>query len=130
MLLRTRKTVWLKPNLFEQNNLKWCCKIATLGAQGLIGKLVYQSNLSLYSLYYAKACNELARAISASLRLDNTASFEEMSQRWWAVGNTVSDLTGPRFESQTFHSRDEHVTARLTGRPNWCRCLQIHSANS
>ena len=35
-----------------------------------------------------------------------------MSQRWQAVGNTVSDLTGPRFEPQTFHSRDERVTAR------------------
>ena len=39
--------------------------------------------------------------ISASLRPDNTASFEEMSQRWRAVGNSVSDLTGPRFEPQT-----------------------------
>ena len=36
--------------------------------------------------------------ISASLRPGNTAPFEEMSQRWRAVGNTVSDLTGPRLE--------------------------------
>ena len=28
---------------------------------------------------------------------------EEISQRWRAVGDTVSDLTGPGIESQTFH---------------------------
>ena len=39
-----------------------------------------------------------------------------MSQRWRATGNTVYDLTGPRFEPQTFRSRDERVTARPTGR--------------
>ena len=37
-----------------------------------------------------------------------------MSQWWRAVGNTVSDLTGPRFEPQTSRSRDERVTARPT----------------
>ena len=47
----------------------------------------------------------------------NTAPFEEMSQRWQAVGNTVSDLTGPKFESQTSRSRDERVTVWSTGRP-------------
>ena len=77
--------------------------------------LAYLS-LSLYSLHYAEACNELAAPISASLRPGNTAPFEEMSQRWRAVGNTVSDLTGPRFEPQTSRSRDERVTARPTGR--------------
>ena len=75
-----------------------------------------KSNLSLYSLDYAEACNELAGPISASLRPGNTAPFEEMSQRWRAVGNTASDLTGPRFEPQTSRSRDERVTARPTGR--------------
>ena len=45
-----------------------------------------------------------------------------MSQRWRAVGNTVSDLTGPRFEPQTSHlpravgNRDKRATARPTGR--------------
>ena len=75
-----------------------------------------KSNLSLYSLDCAEACNELAGPISASLRPGNTAPFEEMSQRWRAIGNTVSDLTGPRFEPQTSRSRDERVTARPTGR--------------
>ena len=46
----------------------------------------------------------------------NTAPFEETSQRWRAIGNTVSDLTGPRFELQTSPSRDERVTSRPTGR--------------
>ena len=68
-----------------------------------------KSNLSLYSLDYAEACNELAGPISASLRPGNTAPFQEMSQRWRAVGNTVSDLTGPRFEPQTSRSRDENA---------------------
>ena len=68
----------------------------------------------IYSLHYAEACNELAGPISASLRPGNTAPFEEMSQRWRAVGNTVSDLTGPRFEPQTSRSRDKRVTARPT----------------
>ena len=71
-----------------------------------------KSNLLLYSLHYAKACNELARPISASLRPRNTAPFEEMLQRWRSVGNTVSDLTGPRFEPLISSSRDERITAR------------------
>ena len=52
---------------------------------------VIKSNLSLYSVYYAEACNEFAGPISASLRRGNTAPFEEMLQRWRAVGNSVSD---------------------------------------
>ena len=38
-----------------------------------------------------------------------------MLQRWQAVGNTASNLTGPRFEPRTSHSRDERVSARPTG---------------
>ena len=75
-----------------------------------------KSNLSLYSLYCAEACNEFAGPISASLRPGNSALFEEMLQRWRVVGNTVSDLTGPKFEPQTYRSRNERVTARPTGR--------------
>ena len=48
----------------------------------------------------------------------NTVTLEEMSQRWRAFGNTVSDLTGPRFETQTSCFRDERVSARPTGRLN------------
>ena len=55
-------------------------------------------------------------SISLSLRPGKAASFEEMSQRWRAVGSTVSDLTGPRFEPQTSRFSNERVTARPTGR--------------
>ena len=63
-----------------------------------------------------RVTNEFTGPTSASLRPGNTALFTEMLQRWRAVGNTVSDLTGPRFEPQTFDSRDERDTARPTGR--------------
>ena len=45
-----------------------------------------------------------------------TAPFEEMLQRWQAIGKTAFDLTGPRFEAQTSRCRDERVTAGSTGR--------------
>ena len=38
------------------------------------------------------------------------ATFEEMLQRWRAVGNTVFDLTGPRLKPQISRFRDERVT--------------------
>ena len=41
-----------------------------------------------------------------------TAPFEEMLHRWPAVGNSVFNLTGLRFEPQTSFFRDEDVTAR------------------
>ena len=53
--------------------------------------------------------------ISASLRQCSTAPFEETLRRWLAVDNTLSDLTGPRFEFQTSRLRDKRVTARPTG---------------
>ena len=74
-------------------------------------RLVIKSSLSLYLLYYAKACNEFAEPVSASLRQGNTASLEQMLQWWRTVGNTMFDLIGQRFESQTSRSRDERVTA-------------------
>ena len=76
----------------------------------------FKSNRLLYSLYYAEAWNELAGPISASLRPGDTAPFEEMSQQRQAVGNTVSDLTGPIFKPHTSRPRDERVTARPSGR--------------
>ena len=45
-------------------------------------EFVDKSNLLSYSLYYAKACNEFAGPIFASLHLGNTAPFEEMLQQW------------------------------------------------
>ena len=58
----------------------------------------FKSNLSLYLLYYAEVRNELEGPIFTQIRRGNTAFFEEMSQRWRAVANTVSDLTDPKFE--------------------------------
>ena len=52
----------------------------------IIGKSI-KSNHSLYSLYYVEACSELVEPTSASLCQGNIAPFEEMSQRWRAVGN-------------------------------------------
>ena len=57
------------------------------------------------------------RVYGAHLRvigLTNIASFEEMLQRRQAVGNTVYNLTCPRFEPYTSRSRDERATARPT----------------
>ena len=65
--------------------------------------------------YYAEAFNKFAEPILAALRPDNLAPFKEMLQRWRAVGNSVFDLTGPRFESQTSHFRDERINTRPTG---------------
>ena len=75
-----------------------------------------KSNLSLHSLYYAEACKKFVGLISASLHSGNIAPFEEMPQRWRAVGSTMSDLTGPRFEPQNSRSRDERVAVRPAGR--------------
>ena len=57
----------------------------------------------------------LAGPISASLCPGNAAPFKEMLQQWRAVGKTLFNLTGPRFEPQTTRSRDERVTARPAG---------------
>ena len=68
--------------------------------------LAIKSNPSLYSLYYAEACKELAGPISVQLHPGNTVPFDEMSHRWRDVGNTVSNLTCSRYK---------RVTARPTG---------------
>ena len=60
-------------------------------------------------------CKDFAAPISASLRPGYTALFEEMPQRWRAVGNTVRDLTAPGFKPQTSRSRDERPTGRYSG---------------
>ena len=74
------------------------------------------SNLLLYLLYYyAEACNKFQGLITTLLCQGNTASFKGMLQRWQAVGNTVFDLTGLRFEPQTFLFSDERVAAQPTG---------------
>ena len=57
-----------------------------------------------------KHVNEFAGPISASLHIGNPAPFEEMLPRWQSVCNAVSDLNGPKFEPQTFRSRNVRIT--------------------
>ena len=67
-------------------------------------------SLGVYSLYYAKACNELVKSnFRVIAPVSNAASFEKMLQRWRAVGNTVFDWTGLGFESLTSRSRNERI---------------------
>ena len=90
---------------FSKNAQK---SVSPINGIGILFKY-FKSNVSLYSLYYAEVCNEFAKPISASLHPGNTASLEEMLQRWQTVGNTCV-----RFEPQTFRSRDELATVRRT----------------
>ena len=53
-----------------------------------------------------RTCGARLRAIMSA---GNIAPLEEMSQRRQAVGNTVSDLTSPRFEPQAFRLRNKRV---------------------
>ena len=47
-------------------------------------------------------CNEFERPIYESFCVQsNTGSFDEMSQGWRAISNTVSNLTDPRFYRST-----------------------------
>ena len=80
-----------------------------------------KSNLSLCSLYYVEACYEFAGPISASFHPSNTGPFEEMSQRWRAVGNTAQ-FNRSDIEPQISQSRNERVTARPT---SWCSAKSV-----
>ena len=82
----------------------------------LVGFIYQIKCLFILAVFRQSVYNEFAGFISRSLRPRNTASFEELSQRWRAVGNTVFDLTGQRFEPQTSRSRNKRVTARPNDR--------------
>ena len=59
-----------------------------------------------------QSVKQVARAhLRVIAHAGNAAPFQEMSQRWQAVGSTASNLTDPRFEPLTSHTRDERVTA-------------------
>ena len=66
-------------------------------------KLILQNMKS--SLHLRYCCIKTKRVTSGEVHLRGLASgqhsSEETSQRWQAVGNTVSDLTGPGIEPQT-----------------------------
>ena len=91
-----------------------CCRVLFESVDFRL--IAIKLNFLLYSLYYAEECNKLAGLVSASLRAGSTGLFEEISQRWQAIGSNVLDLTDPRFEPQTSRSRDERVIARPAGR--------------
>ena len=59
-----------------------------------------------------KRVAKLAGPIFTSWRLGLHSSFRRNIAALRAVGNAVSDLTGPTFETRTSRSRDERVTAR------------------
>ena len=84
-----------------------------------VGKALSVNQIKSFIILAALRRN-VSRVGKAHLRvilpIGNTAPFEEMLQPWRVVGNTVSNLTGPRFEPQTSRSRDERVTTRPTGR--------------
>ena len=81
---------------------------------------------------FAEAHNKFAGPTYASLRPNNTDSFKEMSLRWRAISNTMSDLSGPRLKSQTSFSKDKRVTLLLTA-PRMglsCFCFTANHAYS
>ena len=56
-------------------------------------KLLLETQIFVIRAVLCRKFNEFAELISASLPPGNTTPFEEMSQRWRAVSNIVSDLT-------------------------------------
>ena len=77
---------WKSPLGIANNKLldhKLCCMKIYLKIkyEGKYNYTVIKPNLSLYALYYAKACNEFTVPISVSLRPGNAASFEGTLQR-------------------------------------------------
>ena len=70
----------------------------------------------LNQIFHYTRCNTPKRVTSwrgpSPRHCPRATQLLSLSQRWRAVGNAVSDLTGPRFEPLTSRSRDERVTAR------------------
>ena len=65
--------------------------------------------LAVFRLSVQQVCEVHVCIIAPAV---NIVPFEEMSYRWRAVGNTVSDLIGLKFKFHTSRFRDKHVTAR------------------
>ena len=59
---------------------------------------VFATKSLLYSWYYAEECSEVAHLRGLG---PEKHSFDDMQQRWRAVGDTVSDLIDPRIEPRT-----------------------------
>ena len=81
----------------------------------------FKIKFSLYSRYYAEACNEW-RVHLCDLT-PGQHSFEETSQRWRTVDDTVSDLTGPVIKPQASRTDSVRLATELTGRLFSSKCL-------
>ena len=68
---------------------------------------------SLYSRYYAEACNEWGGVHLHSLAPGHY-NFEDTSQRCGTVGNSVFDLIGPGIELQVSHTNSDVLS-------NWAK---------
>ena len=74
-----------------------------------------KSFITLAVMYYVEARNEFAEVhFRVIVPTGNTALSEEMLQDGESLV-TLHDLISPRFEPQTFRSKDECVTARPSG---------------
>ena len=68
-----------------------------------------QSNFFYTRCITPKSVTSLRGPSRGHCSCGSTAPFKELSELWQAVDNTVSDLICPRFEPQTFRSKDERV---------------------
>ena len=68
-----------------------------------------KSNVLLYSLCNAEACNELADPSPRHCARTTQLLSKNYRRGWRAVGNSVFDLTNPRFELQTSRSIDKRA---------------------
>ena len=80
-------------------------------------------------MYYPEMCNEFAGPVSASLHPGLKVPFEEMLQRWRAVGKIAFELAGPIFEVQNSRSRNKRVTIRSINRFGLIRCFTTFRAS-
>ena len=69
---------------------------------------------SLHSRYHAEACKEWRDPSPWVAPRQN--SCEETSQRWQTVSGTVSNVTNPEIEPQTYRADSESSTTALTKR--------------
>ena len=75
----------------------------------VFGILRYDTSNQIF--HYARCITPKRVTTSASLLSGYIAPFEGILQRWRAVGNTVPNLAGQKFEPQASRCREERVTA-------------------
>ena len=85
-----------------------CSIINLLQSISFLGIIIKKS--SLYSWYYAQACNEWRD--SSPIRNAWPTQLRETSQRWRAVGDTAPDLTDQGIEPQTSRTDSDALIAQ------------------